>query len=190
MEDFDFPTHGVPIDLLDGLGAAAYWHIRDQFPLDRFSAFRRATLAGMDHCQVERRVSFLFADRRQHGDALEPDLQCGLGCLALVIAHFDVMKALDVGLLHLGCNRMAAVAGKPIDAGADEEVRAQIVREAEQFINVAFAITDMNATLRLTEAFDRLPEILKPANTFLLLDGNTGWVDLLFERGCPFELLA
>ena len=49
---------------------------------------------------------------------------------------------------------MAAVAGEPIDAGADEEVRAQIVRQTEQLINVAFAVTDMNAALRLAEAFD------------------------------------
>ena len=48
----------------------------------------------------------------------------------------------------------------------------------------------MNATLWLAEAFDRLPEILKPANAFLLLDGNTGRIDLLLERGSPFELLA
>ena len=62
-----------------------------------------------------------------NGDALELDLQCNLGCLTLVIAHFDVMQALDPGLLHLGCNRVAAVADKPIDAGPDEEVPAQIV---------------------------------------------------------------
>jgi hypothetical protein len=30
-----------------------HWHIRDWFPLDQFSAFWRATLAGMDHSQVE-----------------------------------------------------------------------------------------------------------------------------------------
>lgn len=85
---------------------------------------------------------------------------------------------------------MTAVAGEPIDAGPNEEVRAQIVREAEQFIDVAFTIADMNTTVGLTQALNRLPEILEPANAFLLLDGNTGRIDVPFERGDPFEFLA
>jgi hypothetical protein len=60
------------------------------------------------------------------------------------------MQAVDAGLFHLGCNRMTAVARQPIDAGADKEVSAKLLRQAIQFVDVAFAVATMNATRRLS----------------------------------------
>ena len=68
-------------------------------------------------------------------------------------------------------------------------MRAQIVREAEQFINVAFAITDMNATLRLTEAFDRLPEILKPAKLSFFSMGTRVGLIFFLSAAVPLNFL-
>lgn len=82
---------------------------------------------------------------------------------------------------------MAAIACQPIDAGADKEVSAKLLRQAIQFVDIAFAVADMNATLRLSEPFDRLPEIVEPSNALLLLDGNAGRVDLLLELGRALE---
>ncbi|MCK1686164.1 hypothetical protein [Bradyrhizobium sp. 145] len=42
---------------------------------------------------------------------------------------------------------MAAIACQPIDAGADKEVSAKLLRQAIQFVDVAFAVPDMNAEL-------------------------------------------
>ncbi|WFU39991.1 hypothetical protein QA640_37960 [Bradyrhizobium sp. CB82] len=49
---------------------------------------------------------------------------------------------------------MTAIACQPIDAGADKEVSAKLLRQAIQFVDVAFAVTNMNATLRLSEPLD------------------------------------
>lgn len=64
------------------------------------------------------------------------------------------MQTFDAGLFHLGCNRVTAIAYQPIEAGADKEVSAKLLRQAIQFVDVAFAVTDMNATLRLSEPLD------------------------------------
>lgn len=83
---------------------------------------------------------------------------------------------------------MTAIASQPIDAGANKEVGAKLLRQAIQFVDVAFAVANMNATRRLSEPLDRLPVIVEPANAFLLLDGNAGRVDLLLELRGAFEL--
>lgn len=49
---------------------------------------------------------------------------------------------------------MAAIARQPIDAGADKEVSANVLRQAIQFIDVALGVADMNAKHRLPEPFD------------------------------------
>ncbi|WP_247371249.1 hypothetical protein [Bradyrhizobium sp. 18] len=82
---------------------------------------------------------------------------------------------------------MAAIASQPIDAGANKEVSANLLRQAIQFVDVAFAVADMNATLRLSEPFDRLPQIVELSNALLLLDGNAGRVDLLLDLGRALE---
>lgn len=91
------------------------------------------------------------------------------------------MRAFDACLVHFGCYRMIAIACQPIDAGADKEVNAKLLRQAIQFVDVAFAVTNVNATLRLSEPLDRLPKIVEPANASTLLDWNAGRVDLLLE---------
>src|SRR5262249_45664889 len=60
---------------------------------------------------------------------------------------------------------------------------------AEQLIDVALAIGDMNASSRITQELRRLLDVLQPSNAFLLLDGHPRRIDLLLERGSPFELL-
>jgi hypothetical protein len=114
----------------------------------------------MDYRQVKGWITFLLPDGRQDCDPLELDFQRGLRRLALVVAHVYVMQAFDAGLFHLGCNRMTAVARQPIDAGADKEVSAKLLRQAIQFVDVAFAVANMNATPWLSEPLDRLPEIV------------------------------
>ena len=189
MEHFDLPTHGVPVDLFNRFGAPAHGKIGDQLPFDRLSAFRRAAFGGVDHRKVEGGIALLLADGRLDHDASELDFQRNFYGFALVASHFDMMQAFDAGLLHLGRDRMSAVAGEPIDAGANQKVRADVLRQAIELVNVAFPIADMNTAFRLSQAVDRLPKILEPAHAFLLFDRNAGRVDLPLERRRSFELL-
>ncbi|EGF30120.1 hypothetical protein IMCC9480_2187 [Oxalobacteraceae bacterium IMCC9480] len=54
---------------------------------------------------------------------------------------------------------MSAIAGQTIDACADKEMRTDILRSTEQFIDVALTVADVNATLRITEKRRRLLQV-------------------------------
>ena len=84
----------------------------------------------MDHSKFEGGIALLFADGRLDRDAPELDFQRNFCDFALVVSHFDVMQAFDAGFLHLGRDRMSAIAGEPIDAGANQKVRADVLRQA------------------------------------------------------------
>ena len=77
MEYLDFPSQGIPFELLDGILAGLNGQISDQFPLDFLSAFRSAALLGMDHRQSQRRISLLFSDRRLDSYLAESDFKNG-----------------------------------------------------------------------------------------------------------------
>ncbi|GLR92178.1 hypothetical protein GCM10007857_88980 [Bradyrhizobium iriomotense] len=75
---------------------------------------------------------------------------------------------------------MIAVPGKPINTGSPQEVRSSLVGQAKQLIDVALAITNMNASSRGSEKVGRLSQILQPADA-LLLDRNTCRIDLSLQ---------
>ncbi len=60
---------------------------------------------------------------------------------------------------------------------------------AEKLVDVTFAITNMDASSRMTQELCRLLEIFQPPDAFLFLDGNPGRIDLLFKRCRPLEFL-
>ncbi|MCF6119329.1 hypothetical protein L2449_21020 [Mesorhizobium muleiense] len=59
---------------------------------------------------------------------------------------------------------------------------------AEKLVDVALAITDVDASRGIAEQRDRLAHVLQPAEALLLFDGHPRRTDLLFERGGPLEL--
>lgn len=61
--------------------------------------------------------------------------------------------------------------------------------DAEELINVAFPIPNIDAALRLIQERGGLLQILQPADAFLLLNRNPCRINLLFERVRPLELL-
>jgi len=65
-----------------------------------------------------------------------------------------------------------------------------LVRRAEEFEDVAFAISDMYATRGCVEDLCGLTHVFQPAIAFLLLNGHPGGVDFLFERIGALELFA
>ncbi|WP_166107512.1 hypothetical protein [Bradyrhizobium barranii] len=52
---------------------------------------------------------------------------------------------------------MIAVPGKPINTGSRKEMRSNILGQAKQLIDVALAITNMNASSRGCEKIGRWP---------------------------------
>lgn len=100
------------------------------------------------------------------------------------------MQPLDRDLLHLVGNRVLTVAGKAVDAGSHDEVRAELLRLAEQLVDVAFSIADVHAAIGRREQRRRLLQVLQPANAFLLLDRHAHGIDLGRQSSLALELLA
>ena len=61
--------------------------------------------------------------------------------------------------------------------------------QAEQLVDVALAVTDMDASSWIAEQRRGLPHVVQPPDALLLLDRNPRRIDLLLERGGPLELL-
>ena len=132
----------------------------------------------------------MFADRRQDVNLAVPDLENRLVGVAVVVSNFNAMQSLDCDLIHFLGNRMTAVASQTVDTCPDQEVRSDLLGRAEKFVDVALAITDMDASSRIVQKLRRLLQVLQPPDAFLLLDGNARRVDLFLERGGPFEFLS
>ena len=79
------------------------------------------------------------------------ELKDGLTDVSLVVSDVDSVKAFNLSFLHLRRNYVAAIAGQTIYAGSDQEVRLRVSGRAEKFINIALAITNMNASRRFTQ---------------------------------------
>jgi hypothetical protein len=61
--------------------------------------------------------------------------------------------------MHFSLHGVAAIACEPVDNGTDDEVGAEILGEAIEFVNVTLSIADVNTSIRLPEQSDRLAEI-------------------------------
>jgi hypothetical protein len=144
----------------------------------------------MDHGQIECWVALLLPDRRANADSFVPYIEGHTLNRVIINPHLDIMRARAWSLAHFALHGMIAITGEPIDNGADDEVGAEILGEAVEFVNVALSITDMHTPIWLTQQSDRLTEIIEPADTLLCFDWNPRWVDLPLELGGAFELVA
>ena len=66
----------------------------------------------------------------------------------------------------------------------------RFLRGAEEFIDIAFPIPNMNASLRFIQERGRLLQVLQPADAFLLFNRNPRRINLLFECVRSLELLS
>src|SRR5208283_672104 len=139
-----FPSHRVPFQLLDRVRLAGDRQVRDQLPLDPLTILRRTALGRMNHRQLQIAIALLLADRRADPDLLVLDFQHRRRRLALVVAHLDAMYAPDALLLHHFIDRSPVVLHSAIVAGAEDELGAQRLTFAEQFVDVALAVADVD----------------------------------------------
>src|SRR5689334_12480022 len=132
----------------------------------------------------------MFADRRKDTNLAIPDLQNCLIWIAMTVPDFDAIQSFDGDLTHFVGNRVVSIPRQTVDAGPDEEVCSDLLRRAEQFVDVALAIADMDTSSRIAQKLRRLLQILQPPDAFLLLDRNARRVDLFLECSGPLEFLA
>src|SRR5882724_4134916 len=106
MEDFDLPTPGVPLNLLDGIAARPDREVGDQFPLDLLAVLRRVALGGVNDRQDQGRVAFLFSDWRQNTYFPVSDLESSSVQMAVAVSDIDTMQTLDSDLSHFVGDRV------------------------------------------------------------------------------------
>ena len=72
------------------------------------------------------------------------------------------MNTFAANLLHLGIDRVRALTSESVHARAQQKVCSSLLGGAEQLVDVALPIADVNASCRLAEQQSRLPKILQP----------------------------
>ncbi|MDF0492956.1 hypothetical protein [Bradyrhizobium yuanmingense] len=127
-----------------------------ELPLDLLSPLRRSPLLSMDHGQSECRI-FLLLTAVAEFEACGNEFRETIDSDRLAVLDFDPMWAFDRNLVHFVGNCMIAVPGKPINTGSHQEACSNLLGQAKQLIDVALAITNMNASSRGSEKVGRLP---------------------------------
>src|SRR5487761_1616247 len=187
MKDFDLPSQSVPFELLDRVLTRMDREIGEKLPLNFPSPLRRSPLLSMDHGQSARGICLLFANRREDSKLAKTNFEKRFIRIAVVVLDLYSMQAVDRDFVHGVGNCMTAFPGKPVNAGSNQEMRSNLLGQAEQLVNVALAIANMNTSFGYSEKVRRLPQILQPADALLLLDRNPRRVDLSLQRCRPFE---
>src|SRR6266702_6400152 len=143
----------------------------------------------MDHRQGQRGIALLFSDRRQDANLAISDLEDGFIGITVAVSDVDAMQPFDGNLVHFVGDRVISIPGQTVNASPNHEMRSSFPGRAEQLIDVALAITDMDASSRIAQQLCGLTDIVQPPNALLLLDGNARRIDLLLKRGSPLEFL-
>ena len=121
-------------------------------------------------------------------DAPVAKLDAGLADLTVIPGDLDPMQALDRDRSHLVGDRVPAIAGQAIDAGAHEEVGVRRLRRAEELVDVVLTVADVDQPRRIAEEGRGLTHVLQPADALLSLDWHAGRIDPALERVRALEL--
>ena len=140
--------------------------------------------------KVQRGVALLLADRRQDVNAAVSEFKNRLAGAALAVADLDAVQPLDGNLSHCIRDCVVAIASQTVNAGSHQKMGSRRMRRAEQLVDVALAVADVDTSWRFAEKLCGLRQIFKPSHALLLLDGDPRGIDLLLERVGAFELLA
>src|SRR5258708_18635880 len=182
VEHLDLPSQGIPVEFFNGFVARLNRQIGDQLPVDLLSVLRCPAFLSMDHGQRQCRISLMFSDWRQDAYLAVPDLENGLVWIILSVPDLDAMQPFDRNLVHFVGDRVIAVPSQAVDTGPHQEMRSDLLCRAEQLVDVALAITDMEASSRIAQQFRGLLQIVQPSDAFLLLAVHSRLVDLLLQR--------
>ncbi|MGG7582136.1 hypothetical protein [Rhizobium sp. Nf11,1] len=120
----------------------------------------------MNDGKIQCRVSLLLADGRQHPDPFEADIQVDFGDLVGIGANFDKVLSGSFNIAHFSRYCVIPVASQPVDDGPHDEVRAKLLGQAVELVDITFAVADMNTSVWLAEKVDGLTQIFKPTDAF------------------------
>src|SRR5688500_11295351 len=104
------------------------------------------------------------------------------------VSDFYLVDRLHLDAPHRRPERVPAVTRPPVHSGAYESFRSLVLRQAEEFVDVALPVPEMDATRRLAQQFGGLLQVLQPANTLFGLDRHSRGVDLPLQGIGPLEL--
>ena len=82
---------------------------------------------------------------------------------------------------------MVAVSRQPVDTRSDQEVGPEVLRGAEQLVDVALTIADMDACGRIVEQRGGLAQVLQPAKALFLFDGHAGRLIFFLSAAVPLN---
>jgi hypothetical protein len=119
MEQLDFPTKGIPLQLLDRFLKRPNRQVCDELPVDSLSILRLALLIGMDHRQLQRRVMLLLPNGREELNPFILDFKDGNIRMGIGVTNLEAIRSADFDPLHFIGNRMISVSSQAIDAGSD-----------------------------------------------------------------------
>ncbi|MGY3078063.1 hypothetical protein ACVWZZ_004471 [Bradyrhizobium sp. LM6.10] len=74
------------------------------------------------------------------------------------------MPSFDGDLVHFVGDRVISIPSQTANASPNHEMRSSFSSRAEQLIDVALAITDMNASSRIAKQLRGLPDIVQPCS--------------------------
>lgn len=109
--------------------------------------------------------------------------------IAVIVSDIEAMPSFDGDLVHFVGDRVISIPAKRSTQVLITKCVPASSRRAEQLIDVALAITNMNAPSPIAQQLCGVPDIVQPSNALLFLDGNARRIDLL-KRGGPLEFLA
>jgi len=69
----------------------------------------------------------------------------------MLVAHLERVQPSQSRVLHFGDNCGRAFSGQPVNTSADQKVRVQFLCQAEQLIDIALSISDVNTALRTAQ---------------------------------------
>ena len=93
-------------------------------------------------------MAFLLPDRRADRHRREFHRQKGFLALTGSVTEADPVYAAGSDIVHHLRDGRAATLGKAAHTTPDEKVRSQILCQTEEFIDVAPAVTDVDAAFR------------------------------------------
>jgi hypothetical protein len=88
---------------------------------------------------------------------------------------------------HLSDGRIAILC-QSIHTTADQKIGAQILSQAEQFKDIALAVTYMNTALRYANELRGQAQVIQPTHAFFLLNRHPSGVNLALEGVGSLEL--
>src|ERR1700731_3276383 len=105
----------------------------------------------MDHGERQSWIAALLTDWRKNSNAAVSNIQDCFAWLSIFVSDLNAMPRLQISRSHFMGNRMLTVSSQTIDASPHQEMRFEVSGGAKQFVDVALAITDMDASLRVLQ---------------------------------------